>query len=343
MRLQTCVLFSATVLAWGCGGSKSDTPFKASTFTVLDSPSNATRVNNVSADGSVIAGQTTNPRAAIYWIDDVQQALLSSDDAIVFLGGFVSPDGQKVASSSGGKPIVHTLGGSTDAYPVPDGFQRAVALGLGSSALLAEAFQGIGTQQSYVVKDGTIHLLPALNANSVTQASRIADSDATVVGTSDGKPVRWINLSNPTVEAVVDSPGVARGVSANGQVVVGDYWNGSRSVAFRWTPQGGAVDLGQLPGKVSMQATAVSADGTVVVGNGYDDQTLSTSEPFVWTAKSGIRSISSLPSFTSPPFQGLEELTVSDISADGRVVVGSAKTSGGVSKQVGWVVRLGSL
>jgi probable HAF family extracellular repeat protein len=349
MRRTSCLFLPLLVLAWGCGGSGSNSANgspglpKVTEFKVLESPSNATRVNDVSSDGRIIAGQTTNPQAAIYWIDDEPQALLPSDDAFLFLGGSLSPDGKKVASSTGGRPIVHTIGGSTTVYPIPAGFERGIARDLSDSILLAEAFTSPGGQQSYLVQNDTIRLLPGLSSNDITQAGRIADSGAAAVGISDGKPVRWTNLSNPTVEAIVDDSGVARDLSADGQVVVGDFWNGSRVVAFRWTPTGGAVDLGQLPGMVSMSATAVSADGSVVVGNAYDGNSLRTAQPFIWTQKDGLRAIASLPGFSTPPLEGLEELDVSDISANGRVIVGHASASGGVSKQVGWVIRLASL
>ena len=58
----------------------------------------------------------------------------------------------------------------------------------------------------------------------------------------------------------------ARGVSANGTVVVGFAVNAAgRERAFRWTASGGMQDLDTLGGYVSY-AYGVSADGSVVVG-----------------------------------------------------------------------------
>jgi probable HAF family extracellular repeat protein len=339
--LPLCV----TALLVGCGGGSSGSKSShstPSTFRVLQSPSEQTTVNNVSSDGRVIAGKGTNSNGAVYWVDDVAQPLLPSND-VFFTGGFVSPDGTKVASGTAKAPIVRTIGGSTDSFAVPDGFDRAYATGLGQSTLLAEAFKSRGFHQSYLVQNGVVRLLPVLAPDALAVAARISSSEDVAVGTSDYKPTRWTNLNNPTVEALVPRQGVARGVNADGQVIVGYYSDEVRWVAFRWTPATGAVDLGQLPNKASMIATAVSADGSVVVGNAYDGSLIDdTGQPFIWTAKTGPRAIASLPGFTSPPFEGLVALNAVDVSGNGRVIVGSAKTPGSNGKDVGWVVRLGT-
>jgi probable HAF family extracellular repeat protein len=63
----------------------------------------------------------------------------------------------------------------------------------------------------------------------------------------------------------------AKGVSADGQVVVGASYStvsGSLPEAFRWTQAGGIVGLGTFPSPYpSSGASAVSADGTIVVGS----------------------------------------------------------------------------
>ena len=50
---------------------------------------------------------------------------------------------------------------------------------------------------------------------------------------------------------------VGNGIAADG-----------KQQAFRWTQSGGMVGLGYLPGATTSSATAVSADGLVVVGYG---------------------------------------------------------------------------
>lgn len=105
---------------------------------------------------------------------------------------------------------------------------------------------------------------------------------------------------------------VARGVSADGSVVVGAGTHRPGPVlgeAFRWTATGGMTGLGLLPGDLGSDAYDVSADGSVVVGFSQD---LSRTRAFLWTAGSGM--IDLLPSSPYSISYG--------VSADGSVVVG---------------------
>jgi probable HAF family extracellular repeat protein len=113
----------------------------------------------------------------------------------------------------------------------------------------------------------------------------------------------------------------ARGISANGSVVVGDSTSGSGvNEAFRWTSGGGMLGLGDLTGGPFLShATGVSADGTVVVGDG-----LSTSgtEAFLWTSSGGMIGLGDLP---GGGFQSFAH----GVSADGSIVVGYGATAAG--------------
>ena len=110
------------------------------------------------------------------------------------------------------------------------------------------------------------------------------------------------------IEAVGPQAGEAVGISANGQVVVGNVttgftfgWTRPPTDAFRWTPAGGTVSLGE-----NTYATGVSGDGRVVIG-----------ENFVWTEAGGKQSVSPLA-----PWQ------VADLEAttfDGSIAVGNSR------------------
>jgi probable HAF family extracellular repeat protein len=110
----------------------------------------------------------------------------------------------------------------------------------------------------------------------------------------------------------------AYGVSADGSVVVGigsSELNSDpfRSEAFRWTSGGGMVGLGDLPGSgFQSLATGVSADGSVVVGQGLG---ASGFEAFRWTSGGGMSGLGDLPG------GGFFSLATG-VSADGSVVVG---------------------
>ncbi len=77
-----------------------------------------------------------------------------------------------------------------------------------------------------------------------------------------------------TITALGDLSGgnvssTAFGVSNDGQIVVGQSSSAvsSSGEAFKWTPSGGMVGLGLLPGGSTSIARAVSRDGTTIVGD----------------------------------------------------------------------------
>jgi probable HAF family extracellular repeat protein len=141
------------------------------------------------------------------------------------------------------------------------------------------------------------------------------------------------------------SNSLAKAVSGDGSVIVGESDSASDRQAFRWTAKGGIVGLGYLPsgtngfafgysanstnsskGAVSSvgsqsapsyaapppsSANAVSGDGSVVVGG---SKSTSGYQAFRWTADGGMVGLGKLPSSTT------SEATA--VSGDGSVVVG---------------------
>jgi probable HAF family extracellular repeat protein len=129
----------------------------------------------------------------------------------------------------------------------------------------------------------------ALGAGDVFSASVVISPDGNYIAASranaDGTmgPQRWdqqagwIELGHPADGCVLNEGsentwGSAYGVSANGGVVVGLAWVcGARAEGFAWTPSAGMVSLGR-PDNRSSRASAVSADGSTIVGF-YEDPT----------------------------------------------------------------------
>jgi len=108
-------------------------------------------------------------------------------------------------------------------------------------------------------------------------------------------------------------PSKARGVSADGNTVIGFSGSVAGAQAFCWRPGDGLQGIGDLPGGAfSSEALGVSADGRVVVGFANSDQ---GQEAFRWTRNGSMMGLGTFDSgyFYSEAF---------DVSADGSVVVG---------------------
>jgi len=90
--------------------------------------------------------------------------------------------------------------------------------------------------------------------------------------------------------------------------------------AFRWTPSGGMVSLGDLPGGAHEGwANDVSADGSVVVGRG---RPAAGEEAFRWTSEEGMVGLGDLPG-------GVRQSVAYAISADASVIVGRGRSAEG--------------
>jgi probable HAF family extracellular repeat protein len=108
--------------------------------------------------------------------------------------------------------------------------------------------------------------------------------------------------------------------SNGGAVAVGYASVSVGNRPFRWTPAGGMVALGDLPGGgVNGFATGMSADGAVVSGQG---SSTAGTEAFRWTAAGGMVG---LGDFTGGAFNS----TAWAVSADGAALAGDGTTAAG--------------
>ena len=215
--------------------------------------------------------------------------------------------------------------------------------------------------------------LPPLPGSSASRAWGASADGGVIVGEGNsdttGRAARWAGGAPADLGVL---PGFNRswavGVDASGTVVVGTCLNVVGVFrSFRWTPQGGMQDLGQVPDMIYHSAMAVSADGSTVVGMGTganasmyrwkngtavsigspdggsivplgvnaDGSRIvghhasgGTSVAFVWTPESGVRSLASVLAATGTVLSGWQLEAASGISADGTVILGAGRYMG---------------
>ena len=112
----------------------------------------------------------------------------------------------------------------------------------------------------------------------------------------------------------------AAGMSAGGEVVVGEAGPFFGRTAFRWTESSGMWSLGAIQSR----AEAVSADGTTIVGAASFDSGLI--EAFRWTKP--VRGEGGMVGLGDLPGGGVGSEALS-VSADGSVIVGFADSEDG--------------
>ncbi|MBX3381877.1 MAG: hypothetical protein KF864_00045 [Phycisphaeraceae bacterium] len=148
-----------------------------------------------------------------------------------------------------------------------------------------------------------------------------SDNHAVAVGYSFASgvipaAVRW---SNGTPAYLGTNLANASGVSGDGTVVTGHSVTfGGPARAFRWTEGGGALDLGTIGGFSSSWGSAISHDGSTIVGECGSIFTSGPRQAFRWTAADGMQ-----PLVAPSPFWPSTMATA--VSADGSVIAGRAE------------------
>jgi len=207
-------------------------------------------VRGISADGRVVVGRSSSARGefgeAFRWMDE---------EGIVGLGDL--PGGSwfsdAAAVSANGRVIV----------------------GTGFATEVASAVRWV---------DGRIEMLGDLGGQTpFSRALGVSADGQVIVGSAISllgtEAFRWTPSTG--MVGLGDLPGgayysVARAVSPDGAIIVGESRSANGAFmnepqAMRWTAQTGMVGLGDLPGYIFRSyAYAVSADGSLVVGQGND-------------------------------------------------------------------------
>ena len=123
------------------------------------------------------------------------------------------------------------------------------------------------------------------------------------------------------------------GTSWDGRVMIGNFPGNGTNLAFRWTAQDGAIEIGDLDGGILKSlASGISARGDVIVG--VSGSSNSNWEAFRWTPLGGMVGLGDLPG-------GQFISGASAISADGLVIVGGGSSRSYGSEAYRWTEASG--
>ncbi|MBS0198762.1 MAG: hypothetical protein JSR77_18600 [Planctomycetes bacterium] len=248
-------------------------------FVSLQGPSDARYglAWDVSADGSVVVGQTENTCMFPFrWSEQNGFEVLSSSPGIPLSGRAqgVSADGQTI--------LIHGYFGicTTPNWHLLKWRQPGPAIELASSEYVSPPFvlsQDGGTvyagNRKWVESADPVYLEGTQRTNTVVHA--VTPEGQLAIGEYEGNAARWTELSG---WQPIWMGGAAMAISNDGAMIVG--MNGDNT-AFCSTPRYGSVpikgwlktayglDIGNW---VLRYANSVSADGTVIVGNGTNPQ-----------------------------------------------------------------------
>lgn len=267
-----------------------------------------TRADAVSADGSTICGSGVIREDAHLPVFAFRWTAREGKVNLGTLGGFLSAG---EALSADGSVLV---GHSQNEGRIAEAFYWTQA----------EGMQGLGPggglrSKAYnVAASGPLTVAVGLSAG---------DSDDTVV-----RAVQWIREGKGSFEKVDLGTlggrfGAARGVSADGRVIVGDSEDAEGTLeTFRWTESEGMVGLGHFVDKRTVPchsvAYEVSADGSVIIGQGTGPAR--SHQAFRWTPKDGL-----VPLEMAAGSPNCRISAPRGVSCDGRLIVGKLTDHGG--------------
>lgn len=322
----------------------------------------------ISADGSVVVGECTSANTAGINREAYRWTLAGGIEALGDLPGGefhssargVSPDGSVIVGNSKAGGATSVDFGEAFRWTEPGGM---VSIGyLGGDAIIFARGEGASDGGLTVVGQTTGSNAPFkwTSATGMVELARVDENvdfgraraitpDATfIVGIRGvfGEPneaVRWGPAGITRLGHLPNGVGSAAfDVSDDGSVVVGydsiqQAGGGQLPKAFRWSAGTGMVGLGFLPNSGEFpesRANAVSGDGSVVVG--YGNPAFPAGRAFIWDTANGMRNLQEvLTNDLGLDLGGYILGEATDISADGRTLIGRGSNS------TGWIAFLG--
>lgn len=302
----------------------------------------------ISADGSTVVGisfATTGPSSlhgAFRWTQETGVELLGPADGMDGTAFGVSGDGSVIVGygTAGAFVWSESVGVS---FP---GLYNAKDVSADGLVVVGTVYSAEPSGAAFWTATTGVAILPGVpEAPHIGEALGISADGSTIVGTAatgdTGQTITfeaaaWLDGSAPVILGAGPTSS-AHAASADGSVIVGQYFVNNQYRAFRWTQSDGFQHLPEPTGSVSdMRAFAVSADGSIVVGEARNTVT-NENEAFVWDAEHGTRRIKDILAGVGQVDQW-SLLDAWGISANGRFVAGIGTNPSGLPES--WIADL---
>jgi len=279
------------------------TPLASFLLALVVAPAAAGTFQDIGVAGGQLTGLSHNGRIASGTGGDGARRW-NKDRGATTLAGFVASNGM----NDWGQPVA---GAWTDANG-----HTVAALACSNTDLVGEpvvigAFPGgVGfdnaSSEAYDASDTGVAVGLAYDASSVAFAFRWTSPEG----------MTSLTVNRPTKTSR------ANAISSDGNTIVGfnDQEDGSRTAVI-WQA-GVPLDLVDALGHGVGEATAVNADGSVVVGDGYTNPDTGNSEAWRWTAATGVQPIGCIQAAACGPAFAFA------LSDDGNTIVGASGFGG---------------
>lgn len=242
--------------------------------------------------------------------------------------------GLAVPSAASARDGIEVLTGLASVYGSVLGMSR------NGNFIIGTTDNGFNSTRGWIYSNGTYTLVPAFGDPTLqTSIAAINDTGTVWVGYGQfqgpvyitGHAFRYANGAFTDLHTgAAFAPGgtlqnysesFATAMSADTNVVAGFAMSdaGIRQ-AFRWTQATGMTGLGFLPGYTASTATAISADGTTIIGT-VSDQNFTILQAMYWTQATGMVSLGSIPGWSGG------KSYAAAVSANGSVIVGNVSDS----------------
>lgn len=262
---------------------------------------------------------------------------ISADRSTIVGWAWVCPSGQPACTSSdkteafrwtaaGKYEVLGDLGNSIGSIAFATSARGSVVVGQAPPRSASfGAFRWTAVQGMVAIPP------PMLYASAVTADGAMAAGGDVWWSTSGQTGTFGPFPGNPDQTQAYGLAGTIQAPVAVGAALKGSGMFGPTFHAFRWTPAAGLEDLGLTTGDQSI-ATAISADGSTVVGEATDASGFWRA--FRWTSSTGMQDIGTLGGPESIPYS---------VNKDGSVVVGASLTSGSTASNHAfrWTVSTG--